>query len=130
MYNQDSCPAPVKSKSWFRQLGGYARRRGAIWCLLLARFSRVKGKRGVVTLFPPTGDGVAMSDSASLSPWNFGRSLCQLSQIQPLLERLEELRIPGGRLVAPSQFDRSTSVSEHPSKCYYCGFPYHGVDRL
>jgi len=137
MYNKNSCPAPVKSRSRFRLLGRYERRLGAIWRLLLARFSRVKGRRGVVTLFPPTGDGVAMSDSASLSPWSFGRSLSQLAELQPLLERLEELRLPAAHQVTPPEFDRSTFISERPSpqacprrECYRCGGSHHALEQL
>ena len=137
MYNKKSCPALVNAKFLFRKLGRYTRRRGAIVRLLLAGFSRVKGTWGVVTPRPPTDDGVAMSDSASLSPWNFRRSLSQLDELQPLLERLEGLRIPETHQVAPPEFERSTSISERPSPqacprayCYRCGGSHHALEQV
>ena len=138
MYNKNSCPAPVNSKLRFHLgLGATRERLGAIWRLLLAGFSRVQGRRGVVTPFPPTGDGVAMSDSASLAPWNFGRSLSQLAELQPLLERLEALRLPETHQAAPPEFDRSTSISERPSpqacprmECYHCGGSHHALEQV
>ena len=136
MYNKNSCPAPVQSKSRFRLLGDYARRFGVILFVpLLAGFSRVQGTWGVVTPRPPTDDGVAMSDSASLAPWNFGRSLSHLAELQPLLERLEALRLPETHQVTELPFDRSTSISERPSPqacpreyCYRCGGSHHRLE--